>query len=110
TASGLCPYHFTYLERKLTMEEMLYKFIDEEKRKHEEMRAFIFGIKDEWMTSFQAIKNGRNMTMETLLTLPLTHSSSLIWLTQEKNDIEKEDERSQNKRKGNKSDLEINNE
>ncbi|GJY22495.1 hypothetical protein Tco_0396153 [Tanacetum coccineum] len=30
--------------------------------------------------------------------------------TQEKNDIEKEDERSQNKRKGNKSDLEINNE
>ncbi|GKA17861.1 hypothetical protein Tco_0697698, partial [Tanacetum coccineum] len=25
-ASGLCPYHFTYPERKLTMEEMLYKF------------------------------------------------------------------------------------
>ncbi|GJX90759.1 hypothetical protein Tco_0344085 [Tanacetum coccineum] len=40
-AFGLRPYHFTYLERKLTMEEMLYKFIDEGKRKHEEMRAFI---------------------------------------------------------------------
>ncbi|GKE03154.1 DNA-directed DNA polymerase, partial [Tanacetum coccineum] len=40
-ASGLRPYHFTYPERKLTMEEMLYKFIDEGKRKHEEMRAFI---------------------------------------------------------------------
>ncbi|GJX00896.1 reverse transcriptase domain-containing protein [Tanacetum coccineum] len=40
-ASGLRPYHFTYPERKLTMEEMLYKFIDEGKRKHEDMRAFI---------------------------------------------------------------------
>ncbi|GKD57366.1 hypothetical protein Tco_1290753 [Tanacetum coccineum] len=28
-ASGLRPYHFTYPERKLTTEEMLYKFIDE---------------------------------------------------------------------------------
>ncbi|GJT58277.1 reverse transcriptase domain-containing protein [Tanacetum coccineum] len=41
TASGLRPYHFTYPERKLTMEEMLYKFINEGKREHEEMRAFI---------------------------------------------------------------------
>ncbi|GKD53080.1 hypothetical protein Tco_1286467, partial [Tanacetum coccineum] len=40
-ASGLHPYHFTYPERKLTMEEMLYKFIDEGKREHKEMRAFI---------------------------------------------------------------------
>ncbi|GJW68964.1 hypothetical protein Tco_0123388 [Tanacetum coccineum] len=40
-ASGLRPYHFTYPERKLTMEKMLYKFIDEGKREHEEMRAFI---------------------------------------------------------------------
>ncbi|GKD27324.1 DNA-directed DNA polymerase, partial [Tanacetum coccineum] len=39
--SGLRPYHFTYPERKLTMEEMLYKFIDEGKREHEETRAFI---------------------------------------------------------------------
>ncbi|GJR21682.1 DNA-directed DNA polymerase [Tanacetum coccineum] len=40
-ASRLRPYHFTYPERKLTMKEMLYKFIDEGKREHEEMRAFI---------------------------------------------------------------------
>ncbi|GKB44869.1 DNA-directed DNA polymerase [Tanacetum coccineum] len=40
-ASGLHPYHFTHPERKLTMEEMLYKFIDEGKREYEEMRAFI---------------------------------------------------------------------
>ncbi|GJY48058.1 reverse transcriptase domain-containing protein [Tanacetum coccineum] len=40
--SGLLPYHFTYPERRLTMEEMLYKFIDEGKREHEEMRAFAF--------------------------------------------------------------------
>ncbi|GJR23647.1 DNA-directed DNA polymerase [Tanacetum coccineum] len=40
-ASGLRPYHFTYPERKLTKEEMLYKFIDEGKCEHEEMRAFI---------------------------------------------------------------------
>ncbi|GJU72081.1 hypothetical protein Tco_1263486 [Tanacetum coccineum] len=42
TTSGLRPYHFTYPERRLTMEEMLYKFIDEGKREHEEMRAFIY--------------------------------------------------------------------
>ncbi|GKA48135.1 reverse transcriptase domain-containing protein [Tanacetum coccineum] len=41
TTSRLRPYHFTYPERELTMEEMLYKFIDEEKREHEKMRAFI---------------------------------------------------------------------
>ncbi|GJY06861.1 hypothetical protein Tco_0373915 [Tanacetum coccineum] len=39
--SGLRPYHFTYPERKLTMEEILYKFIKEGKQEHEEMRAFI---------------------------------------------------------------------
>ncbi|GJW44738.1 hypothetical protein Tco_0073537 [Tanacetum coccineum] len=44
-ASGLRPYQFTYPERKLTMEEMLYKFIDEVKREHEEMRAFIYDFK-----------------------------------------------------------------
>ncbi|GJS89024.1 putative nucleotidyltransferase, ribonuclease H [Tanacetum coccineum] len=40
-ASGLRSYHFTYPERKLMMEEMLYNFIDEGNREHEEMRAFI---------------------------------------------------------------------
>ncbi|GJS41832.1 hypothetical protein Tco_0566875 [Tanacetum coccineum] len=42
TESRLCPYHFNYPERSLTMEEMLNKFIDEGKREHEEMRAFIY--------------------------------------------------------------------
>ncbi|GJX81265.1 reverse transcriptase domain-containing protein, partial [Tanacetum coccineum] len=40
--SRLRPYHFNYPERSLTMEEMLNKFIDEGKREHEEMRAFIY--------------------------------------------------------------------
>ncbi|GJX48355.1 transposon ty3-I gag-pol polyprotein [Tanacetum coccineum] len=40
-AFGLRPYHFTYPERKLTMEDMLYMFVEEGKREHEEMRAFI---------------------------------------------------------------------
>ncbi|GJS59297.1 DNA-directed DNA polymerase [Tanacetum coccineum] len=42
TESKLRPYHFNYPERSLTMEEMLNKFIDEGKREHEEMRAFIY--------------------------------------------------------------------
>ncbi|GKA27602.1 hypothetical protein Tco_0713770 [Tanacetum coccineum] len=41
TEFRLRPYHFIYPERSLTMEEMLYKFIDEGKREHKEMRAFI---------------------------------------------------------------------
>ncbi|GJV00714.1 hypothetical protein Tco_1329984 [Tanacetum coccineum] len=41
TESRLRPYHFTYPKRSLTMEEMLNKFIDEGKREHEDMRAFI---------------------------------------------------------------------
>ncbi|GJX89506.1 hypothetical protein Tco_0341520 [Tanacetum coccineum] len=42
TESRLRPYHFNYLERSLTMEEMLNKFIDEGKREHEDMSAFIY--------------------------------------------------------------------
>ncbi|GJV12125.1 hypothetical protein Tco_1353666 [Tanacetum coccineum] len=41
TEFRLRPYHFIYPERSLTMEEMLYKFIDEGKCEHEEMREFI---------------------------------------------------------------------
>ncbi|GJR20470.1 reverse transcriptase domain-containing protein [Tanacetum coccineum] len=41
TEFGLHPYQFTYPERRLTMKEMLYKFIDEGNREHEEMSAFI---------------------------------------------------------------------
>ncbi|GJV10300.1 reverse transcriptase domain-containing protein, partial [Tanacetum coccineum] len=44
TESRLRPYHFNYPERSLTMEEMLNKFIDEGKREHKEMRAFIYGF------------------------------------------------------------------
>ncbi|GJZ57006.1 hypothetical protein Tco_0612500, partial [Tanacetum coccineum] len=40
--SRLRPYHFSYPERSLTMEEILNKFIDEGKREHEVMRAFIY--------------------------------------------------------------------
>ncbi|GJU16615.1 retrovirus-related pol polyprotein from transposon TNT 1-94 [Tanacetum coccineum] len=35
------PYQFAYPEKKLTMEEMLAKFINEGKREHEEMEIFI---------------------------------------------------------------------
>ncbi|GJW80891.1 reverse transcriptase domain-containing protein [Tanacetum coccineum] len=45
TTSRLRPYHFTYPERELTMEEILHKFIDEGKREHKEMSAFINDLK-----------------------------------------------------------------
>ncbi|GKC11112.1 hypothetical protein Tco_1007894, partial [Tanacetum coccineum] len=45
TTSRLRPYHFTYPERELTMEEILHKIIDKGKREHEEMRAFINDFK-----------------------------------------------------------------
>ncbi|GKC36687.1 hypothetical protein Tco_1049071 [Tanacetum coccineum] len=54
-------------------------------------------------------KEWGNMTMETLLTLLLTHLQALFESSR-KNNIEKEDERSQKKRKGNKNDSEINDE
>ncbi|GJZ94274.1 hypothetical protein Tco_0666477 [Tanacetum coccineum] len=41
TASRLRPNQFTYPERELIMEEILYKFINEGKREHEEMRPSI---------------------------------------------------------------------
>ncbi|GJW66999.1 reverse transcriptase domain-containing protein [Tanacetum coccineum] len=41
TSFGFHPFQFSYPLRKLTMEEMLYKFIDEGRREHEEMGAFI---------------------------------------------------------------------
>ncbi|GKE27228.1 DNA-directed DNA polymerase, partial [Tanacetum coccineum] len=56
--SGLRPYHFTYPVRRLTTEEMLYKFIDERKREHEEMRAFIFES-NEVLTNDQAQKTSK---------------------------------------------------
>ncbi|GKD16897.1 hypothetical protein Tco_1206055 [Tanacetum coccineum] len=41
TSFGFHPFQFSYPPRKLTMEEMLDKFIDEGRWEHEEMRAFI---------------------------------------------------------------------
>ncbi|GJY87881.1 reverse transcriptase domain-containing protein [Tanacetum coccineum] len=41
TSFGFHPFQFSYPPRKLTMEEMLYKFIDEGRREHEEIGAFI---------------------------------------------------------------------
>nr|GEV55403.1 hypothetical protein [Tanacetum cinerariifolium] len=41
TSFGFHPFQFSYPPRKLTMEEMLYKFIDEGIREHEEIGAFI---------------------------------------------------------------------
>ncbi|GJV55908.1 hypothetical protein Tco_1456913 [Tanacetum coccineum] len=41
TGTLLNPFQFSLLKRKLTMEEMVNKFIEEGKREHEEMEAFI---------------------------------------------------------------------
>ncbi|GJU93217.1 reverse transcriptase domain-containing protein [Tanacetum coccineum] len=59
---GLRPYHFTYPERRLTMEEMLYKFIDEGKREKEEMRAFIH----EFRTTNKILFKERNNSLSEL--------------------------------------------
>ncbi|GJV26142.1 DNA-directed DNA polymerase [Tanacetum coccineum] len=61
-ASGLRPYHFTYPERRLTIEEMLYKFIDEGKRDQEEMRAFIH----EFRTTNELLFKERNNSLSEL--------------------------------------------
>ncbi|GJY25568.1 hypothetical protein Tco_0400294 [Tanacetum coccineum] len=57
--SRLRPYHFNYPERCLTMEEMLNKFIDEGKREHEEMRAFIY----EFQTNNELLLKERNNSL-----------------------------------------------
>ncbi|GJU01672.1 hypothetical protein Tco_1112010 [Tanacetum coccineum] len=59
---GLRPYHFTYSERRLTMEEMLYKFIDEGKREQEEMGAFIH----EFRTTNELLFKERNNSLSEL--------------------------------------------
>ncbi|GJY29488.1 hypothetical protein Tco_0405255 [Tanacetum coccineum] len=62
TAFGLHPYQFTYPERRLTMEEMLYKYIDEGKREHEEMSAFI----REFRTTKEPLFKERNNSLSEL--------------------------------------------
>ncbi|GJX53846.1 reverse transcriptase domain-containing protein [Tanacetum coccineum] len=61
-ASGLRPYHFTHLERRLTMEEMLYNFINEGKQEHKEMRAFIC----EFRTTNEILFKERNNSLSEL--------------------------------------------
>ncbi|GJX09250.1 retrovirus-related pol polyprotein from transposon TNT 1-94 [Tanacetum coccineum] len=64
---GLRPYHFTYPERRLTMEEMLYKFIDKGKREQEEMRAFIHEFRT---TNKLLFKERNNLLSELRFELP----------------------------------------
>nr|GEX08147.1 hypothetical protein [Tanacetum cinerariifolium] len=59
----LRPYHFTYPERRLTMEEMLYKFIEEGKREQDEMRAFIH----EFRTTNELLFKERNNSLSGLM-------------------------------------------
>nr|GEW76981.1 hypothetical protein [Tanacetum cinerariifolium] len=61
-AFELRPCHFTYPEKRLMMEEMLYKFIDEEKREQEEMRAFIY----EFRTTNERLFKERNNSLSEL--------------------------------------------
>ncbi|GKC55828.1 hypothetical protein Tco_1083426 [Tanacetum coccineum] len=61
-ASRLRPYHFTYPERRLTMEEMLFKFIDEGKHEKDEMRAFIH----EFRTTNELLFKERNNSLSEL--------------------------------------------
>ncbi|GJZ41308.1 hypothetical protein Tco_0588194 [Tanacetum coccineum] len=62
-ASGLRPYYFTYPERRLTIEEMLYKFIDKGKREKEEMRAFVH----EFRTTNELLFKERNNSLGELM-------------------------------------------
>nr|GEU83432.1 hypothetical protein [Tanacetum cinerariifolium] len=61
TTFALRPYHFTYPERELTVEEMLCKFIEEGKREHKEMRAF---IRDFETTNEILFKERNNLLIE----------------------------------------------
>ncbi|GKC96127.1 hypothetical protein Tco_1161569, partial [Tanacetum coccineum] len=55
--SRLRPYHFSYPEKSLIMEEILNKFIDEGKREHEDMRAFIYDFQTNNQLSFKETNN-----------------------------------------------------
>ncbi|GJR98514.1 reverse transcriptase domain-containing protein [Tanacetum coccineum] len=62
TSFGFHPFQFSYPPRKLTMEEMLYKFIDEGRREHEEMGAFI----REFKTTNELLLKERNNSLNEL--------------------------------------------
>nr|GEV66665.1 reverse transcriptase domain-containing protein [Tanacetum cinerariifolium] len=61
TSFGFHPFQFSYLPRRLTMEEMLYKFIDEGRREHEEIGAFIREFKT---TNEPLLKERKNLLSE----------------------------------------------
>ncbi|GJV95169.1 reverse transcriptase domain-containing protein [Tanacetum coccineum] len=72
------PYPFHYLTRRLTIEEMLYKFIDEGKREHEEMEIFI----KEFRTTNELLLKERSsllseLKIEETKDLAVDHSSRL---------------------------------
>nr|GEX41315.1 zinc finger, CCHC-type [Tanacetum cinerariifolium] len=62
TSFGFHPFQFSNPPRKLTMEEMLYKFIDEGGREHEEMGAFI----REFKTTNELLLRERNNSLSEL--------------------------------------------
>ncbi|GJZ28057.1 retrovirus-related pol polyprotein from transposon TNT 1-94 [Tanacetum coccineum] len=62
TSFGFHPFQFSYPIRRLTMEEILYKFIDEERREHEEMGAFI----REFKTTNKLLLKKRNNSLREL--------------------------------------------
>ncbi|GJQ96786.1 hypothetical protein Tco_0007925 [Tanacetum coccineum] len=61
TSFGFHPFQFSYPPRKL-LEEMLYKFIDEGRREHEEMGAFI----REFKTTNEHLLKERNNSLSEL--------------------------------------------
>ncbi|GJY67961.1 hypothetical protein Tco_0470943 [Tanacetum coccineum] len=62
TSFGFHPFQFSYPPRKLTMEEMLYKFIDKGRREHEEIGAYI----REFKTTNELLLKERNNSLSEL--------------------------------------------
>ncbi|GJW15815.1 reverse transcriptase domain-containing protein, partial [Tanacetum coccineum] len=67
------PYPFDYLMRRLTMEEMMAKFIDEGRREHEEMEIF---IKEFRTTNELLLKTRSNLLSE--LTIEVNELSKVM--------------------------------
>ncbi|GJT44079.1 putative reverse transcriptase domain-containing protein [Tanacetum coccineum] len=62
TGTLLDPFHFSYLKRRLTTEEIVNKFIEEGKWEHEKMDAFI----REFRTTNELLPKERNNTLSEL--------------------------------------------
>ncbi|GKB38286.1 reverse transcriptase domain-containing protein [Tanacetum coccineum] len=73
TGTLLDPFQIPYLKRKLTMEEMVNKFINEGRREHDEMEAFI----KEFRTTNELLLKERNNSLCELgfeLNIPFTEA------------------------------------